>query len=271
MPDVRFETFGLNARLLAPPKPMAVIHHHHEVELNFAFRGAVTYLHRGAMQQLEAGRLTVFWGSTPHSLVAVEPNTEMAWITVPLAWVWSWDLPERFMRGLVEGKWWIAPPALADRYPVRAWVDELLHADEHDRRRLLLELQACFLSIARQSMDRSSPAGQRVSGGLQHVERMARCMAERYREDLTIAEIARVAGLHPNYAMPLFRRLSGVTIRDYLLQHRLTRAQQLLLTTDDKVLDVALASGFGSSSSFYDIFTRALKETPVEFRRRMRA
>lgn len=150
-------------------------------------------------------------------------------------------------------------------------MEELLRADEHDRRRLLLELQACFLAVARQPGEKIPAPAHRVSGGLQHVERMARCMAERYREDLTITDIARAAGLHPNYAMPLFRRLSGVTIRDYLLQHRLTRAQQLLLTTDDKVLDVALASGFGSSSAFYEIFTRVLKETPVEFRRRMRA
>lgn len=94
-------------------------------------------------------------------------------------------------------------------------------------------------------------------------------MAERFSEPLTIAEIAAAAGLHPNYAMPLFQRHCGITIRDYLLQHRLTRAQQLMLTSDAKVIDVAMASGFGSVSAFYAAFTRTLGEPPEHYRRRL--
>ena len=60
-----------------------------------------------------------------------------------------------------------------------------------------------------------------------------------------------------------------MTIRDYLLQYRITHAQRLLLTTDDKVIDVALASGFSSQSSFYAAFVRQVKTTPQAFRRRV--
>ena len=275
MPDVRFETFGLNAQLLRSPKPMGRIHHHHEVELNYVFRGGVTYLHRGTMRRLEAKRLALFWGSTPHSLVAVDPGTELAWITVPLAWVWAWGLPERFVRELMEGNWWYAPAKFGDRFQVRAWVQELRHPTRAQQRRLLLELEACFLWLADQASGAPEPATRWNEGestvGLQRVERMARCMAERFQEDLTVAVIARAAGLHPNYAMPLFRRHCGVTIRNYLVQYRLTHAQRLLLTTDDKVIDVALASGFSSQSSFYAAFARLVKETPQAFRRRMGA
>jgi AraC family transcriptional regulator, melibiose operon regulatory protein len=274
MRDVRFETFGLNARLLRLPKPMGRIHHHHEVELNYVFRGGVTYLHRGTMRRLESKRLGVFWGSTPHSLVAVDPGTEMAWITVPLAWVWAWGLPERFVRELMEGNWWYAPAAFGDRFQVKAWVKELYNPTRPQQRRLLLELEACFLWLADQAHSTTLDAAARWSegestAGLQRVERMARCMAERFQEDLTVAEIAKAAKLHPNYAMPLFRRHCGVTIRDYLLQYRITHAQRLLLTTDDKVIDVALASGFSSQSSFYAAFVKLVKDTPQAFRRRM--
>ena len=100
---------------------------------------------------------------------------------------------------------------------------------------------------------------------------MARFIAEKFQEDIATEDIARAAGLHPNYAMALFRRRCGLTLHDYLLQYRLTRAQQLLLTTDDKVVDVALGSGFGSVSTFYELFVRKLKITPIKFRRRMRS
>lgn len=275
MPDVRFETFGLNGRLLAPPKPMGRIHHHHEMELNLLFRGGVTYLHRGTVRRLEPGRLTAFWGSTLHGLVAVEPLSEMAWITVPLGWLWSWALPERFIRGLMEGHWWVAPSGYAARFPVCEWVRELAGASPAQQRRLLFELQGCLLWMAEHAASASASA-KSVStligaGSLRRVETMARCMAERFHEDLTVPEIARAAGLHPNYAMPLFRRHCGVTIRDYLQQYRLTNAQRLLLMTDDKVVDIAFTSGFGSLSAFYEIFQRQMKVTPQVFRHRMRA
>ena len=274
MKVVRFESFGLNAALCSPPKPMERIHHHHELELNIVFRGSVTYLHHGRMRRLEAGRLAAFWGSAPHSLVAVEEGSEMAWITVPLTWLWGWDLAPAFVRALLDGHWCIAPRGTGGRFAVREWVDELSAKGERASRRLLLELQACMLWLSEQAVPEKSGA-KRVAAldpgdGFRHVETMARCMAERFEEDLSVADIARAAGLHPNYAMPLFRRRCGVTIRDYLLQHRLTRAQQLLLTTDKKILDVALASGFRSLSAFYEVFTRSVKSTPADFRRRMR-
>jgi AraC-like DNA-binding protein len=274
MPDVSFETFGLNAELQKNPKPMGRIHHHHEVEMNFVFRGAVTYLHRGSVRRLSAGRLAVFWGSTPHSLVAVDPGSEMAWITVPLSWVWSWGLPERFTREIMEGHWWYAPPKFAGRFPVSAWVKELQNPTRAQQRRLLLELEACFLWLADQAPHAPAESPERwtkeeSAAGLRRVESMARLMAEKFQENLSVADIACAAGLHPNYAMPLFKRYCGVTVHSYLLQYRLTHAQRLLLTTDDKIIDVALASGFGSESAFYSAFSKLLKDTPQAFRRRM--
>jgi AraC-like DNA-binding protein len=274
MPDVRFETFGLNAEMRSPPVPMERIHHHHEVELNFVFSGSVSYLHRGRVFRLPAGRLAVFWGSTPHSLVAVEPGSEMAWVTVPLTWLWGWNLPARFLRGLLRGDWWLAPEGMHERFPVRDWAKELSRSRDRAPRGLLLELEACLLWLSERAIPEKSGGGRTATDptdGLRHVECMARCIAERFQENLTIAEVAKSAGLHPNYAMALFHRRCGVTIRDYMLQHRLTRAQQLLLTTNEKILDVALASGFGSQSAFYEAFTRAVKSTPAEFRLRMRA
>ncbi|HRP03666.1 MAG TPA: helix-turn-helix domain-containing protein [Opitutaceae bacterium] len=274
MPDVRFETFGLAARLLSPPRAMERIHHHSEIEINYLLKGEVTYLHRGVMRRLIPRRLTMFWGSTPHTLVAADRSSRMAWITVPLAWVWSWTLPARFVSGLMEGNWWVAPADNAGRFAVLDWVKELANANHQQQRRLLYELQACLLWMAEKADVEENPKRnarvKSVPNNLRHVEAMARCMAERYHEKLSIADVAGSAGLHPNYAMPLFQRLSGITIGDYLRQCRVTNAQRLLLLNDDKVVDVALACGFGSLSAFYEVFGRCVGESPQAFRRRMR-
>jgi len=271
--DVHFETFGFNSGLLSPVQPMGEIHFHHEVELNYLFRGRVTYLQRGGMHELTPHRLAVFWGSTPHNLVSADPDTEMAWITVPLSWIWMWELPEKFTQMLMEGHWWLAPKSGMDhRFPIRAWVEEMAGATPLRQRALFLELQACLLWMAEHSKLCSTHRQSALAAQgehLRHIETMARYMTEQFREDLNIAAIAAAAGLHPNYAMPLFRQHCGITIRNYLVQLRLAHAQRLILTTNQKMIDVALASGFHSLSSFYEAFSKVVKETPQAFRKQM--
>jgi transcriptional regulator GlxA family with amidase domain len=53
---------------------------------------------------------------------------------------------------------------------------------------------------------------------------------------------------------------------EYVTQYRLSHAQRLLATTDLKILDVALASGFGSASRFYQVFMAMCGLTPRDYR-----
>lgn len=268
MAELSLEQFGFAAMRLTPPAPMRRIHHHHEIELNFVFAGEVTYLHRGATRRLEAGRLAVFWGAVPHSLVDVTPGTDMAWITLPLAAVRGWGLAARFMRRLLEGQWILAPSGSGTRFPVAAWVDEIATgrkpaaADPGLRH----ELQGCLWWMSARAPAKTRDAARESGAGLGPVETMARVMAERYQEPVDVAAIAAMAGLHPNYAMNLFKKRCGLTIRGYLAQLRVTHAQRRLLESDAKIADVALESGFATSSAFYETFTRQVGMTPRAFR-----
>ncbi len=273
MARVNYEEIGLSANRLPGIQPMAGTHAHQEVELNFVFAGAVTYLHRGELRRLPAGRLSVFWGAVPHSLVAVEPGSELGWITVPLAWVRGWELDARFLARLIEGEWVLAPEGFAARFPVGGWVEELSAGGAEELRGLLHELQGCLQWLARRSV-RERAEGLAVGGageGWGPVEVMARVMAEGYLEPLTVAQVAAAARLHPNYAMTLFHRRCGITLRDYITQLRVTHAQRLLLDGDAKVADVAMESGFNTLSAFYEAFVRGVALTPRAYRARHRA
>ena len=54
--------------------------------------------------------------------------------------------------------------------------------------------------------------------------------------------------------MTLFRRVVGVPIKEHITRIRLSHAQMLLSNSDDKILSIAMDSGFGSLSSFYEAF-----------------
>ena len=103
-------------------------------------------------------------------------------------------------------------------------------------------------------------------GGLEKVEEMAQFIAVNHGRHLRVAEIAEAVNLHPNYAMSLFRKTFGISLVDYTTQHRISHAQRLLVTTDAKILDIALESGFGSLSRFYASFSAACGQSPKEYR-----
>lgn len=97
--------------------------------------------------------------------------------------------------------------------------------------------------------------------------RRAAWMAKYYCDPaLQTADFAKANGLHPNYAMSLFRRHSGIGIVDCLQQHRTFRARFLFSTTHEKIISNTLENGFGSFSRFYEVFQAHCGCTPQKFR-----
>lgn len=63
-----------------------------------------------------------------------------------------------------------------------------------------------------------------------------------------------------------FRRKTGSTVHNYLLQVRLERAKKLLMDPDEPVKSVALNTGFRYPSHFGQVFKERIGMTPQEFR-----
>ena len=59
----------------------------------------------------------------------------------------------------------------------------------------------------------------------------------------------------------------GRSIKEYLVDIRVIHAKMRLTNTNDKILTVALESGFGSLSSFYEIFHKNTGVSPARFRK----
>lgn len=86
-------------------------------------------------------------------------------------------------------------------------------------------------------------------------------------EELTVAEIAYKLNISVHYLCHLFKAETGITPIDYRNSIKLTKAKKLLISTDDKISDIALECGFGSASYFSKIFLNAERITPTEYRR----
>ncbi|MEW9554123.1 helix-turn-helix domain-containing protein [Nonomuraea sp. NPDC050783] len=90
---------------------------------------------------------------------------------------------------------------------------------------------------------------------------------ERLHRPLTVAALARQAGLSPRTLARRFHDATGTTPLRWLHAQRLSRARQLLESTDLPVDRVGQESGLGSAGNLRHHFIRAVGVTPTEYRR----
>jgi AraC family transcriptional regulator len=84
---------------------------------------------------------------------------------------------------------------------------------------------------------------------------------------LTLDAMAAQARLSPYHFLRTFERLTGVTPHQYVVRARLRHAAIRLAAGTDRVLDVALDSGFGDVSNFNRAFRAEFGVSPRAFRR----
>jgi len=85
-------------------------------------------------------------------------------------------------------------------------------------------------------------------------------------ERLALADIARAAGYSAYHFSRLFLALSGDTVMGYVRKRRLTRAAEALLAGEDRLIDIALESGFESQAAFTRAFKRHFGVPPGRIR-----
>lgn len=108
-------------------------------------------------------------------------------------------------------------------------------------------------------------------GAEARVTRVVRAVDRAIEDDparaLTLARLAREAGLSPYHFLRTFTRVTGVTPHQYILRARLRHAAARLLGGPSaRILDVALEAGFGDVSNFNRAFRAEFGVSPRVYR-----
>ena len=92
---------------------------------------------------------------------------------------------------------------------------------------------------------------------------------EHYAEKIYIRDLANLCQLNEQYFTRFFGNNVGISPLEYINRYRVEKAVDLLSKGEDKVLDVAKATGFHNQGNFIKIFKSIMGETPHQYRKRL--
>jgi AraC-like DNA-binding protein len=132
------------------------------------------------------------------------------------------------------------------------------HFDEAGDRCVQFAFTGEFLERVRTWIG-ASGLGEQFARAVRFIEAnsAARCSLDRLSTE---------AGLSAYHFLRVFRRTTGQTPHRYVQAVRLRQAAKRLETTQDKIVDIAAAVGFGDLSNFNASFVRAFGRQPSVYR-----
>jgi AraC-like DNA-binding protein len=128
---------------------------------------------------------------------------------------------------------------------------------------LLTLLQRCHRrgSPRTEMLESRRKALERVAGALDFIQ-------DHFREDISLDDAAREAGMSPHYFSTYFKKATGSSFVETLTRLRVCKARELAMGTDRTIADIAMDCGFNNAANFYRAYRRVFGVSPGDERRR---
>jgi AraC-like DNA-binding protein len=132
---------------------------------------------------------------------------------------------------------------------------------------LFLELLCALMKLKKENMYIPQRAGNPLVGKIQEV---VAYLHAHYNQSLNLEGMARKFNISRYYLARQFKHITGYTFITYIQLIRVRRSQELLMTTQLKIIDIAENCGFGSLSQFNRTFLQHCGMSPLKYRRQYR-
>ncbi len=131
--------------------------------------------------------------------------------------------------------------------------------------------QACLYqligTILNEHLYEETGAGLKAGERLNSMKEVLAYISEHYGSNVTLNELAKIAGMNPKYFCRYFHGMTERTPIDYLNYYRIESACEMLSTKDISIKEVAISCGFNDESYFIKTFSKYKGITPKQFSR----
>lgn len=285
-PDRRFyakvKAFGRFGIRWFDPQLMPAGHWHGHIEFNWLTDGSMGYLFDGRPVEIPPRRLVMFWAGIPHQTVSLDRgangDSRQCNVYLPLDTFLYMSNHEALREAMIGGSIIMLPEDAVDGGVLGRWYQDYRSGNAERTDILKSEIAAMLRRTALIGWEELLPpwieaAGPetRSASPVHYVVAMVRHVLENLSEPLSTKDVAKVVGLHPNYALNLFTRVMRIPLRRFIIRMRLIRARALLFEGNLSITNVAFQSGFTSLSQFYAHFRAAYDLTPLEMQQNLGA
>jgi YesN/AraC family two-component response regulator len=118
-----------------------------------------------------------------------------------------------------------------------------------------LKSRAVFTDIIHTILTMIFYKGQSINSD-DRIKRVKKYMLDNYNEDIQIKKLSDKVDLHPVYLGALFKKETGITIKEYITKIRINYAENLLSMENASVSKVAIQCGFDDIYYFSKVFKK---------------
>lgn len=279
-PDRQFyaqsKAFGRFGMRWFAPQVMPAEHAHGHIELNWLTSGGMDYVLDGRAVTVPSKRLVMFWAGISHQTMAVDSgagDARQCNVYLPLDSFLHMPNLGRLTETMLGGGMIALSPETIGEDTLHRWYDDYRSGNAERADILKAEIAIMLRRAAVMGWDElmapwieSEGSPTRAATPLRYAVAMLRHILENLSAPLRAQDVAKVVGLHPNYALNLFTEVMRVPMHKFVVRMRLIRARSLLFEGNLSIENVAFESGFTALSQFYVQFRQAYGLTPRQMR-----
>lgn len=252
-------------------------HWHPEYELNYIYRGPVTFFISGRSCTLQTGELLFVEKNRIHSCFdAVCDEIHYVSIVFGEDFVFSSQkdfLYQKYLFPLFQ-KHFAFPAVVTADTPggpdILSCVQRFLALYSEKKFAYELSLRSELLRLFQLALEHDlyceSPDSEPPQNSLIHQALLT--IRETYMQPLSIHELAASDHVTHSYFCRLFKASVGKSPKEYLLDYRISAACSLLVQTEDPISSVAYACGFDDGNYFARCFKKKMGLSPTSYRKK---
>jgi len=259
---------GLHHARLEPESFGTHEHHAHQITVPFNQAKGVTSWHSSAQhkeQMVQVGQCYVAPSGQPHGLT-LDHTGELVNFYVTPEFIAS-AIPETTTASPLEIiEFQISDDPLIRQLAATVRTDRLLHGSSN---KLFLESVLNVLAVHLVNSYAVSKVQVPEVGKLPNhlLVKVREYIEANEASEISIADLASLTSYSTVHFTRMFKKATGQTPREYLIYHRVSKAKQLLASTNLSIVEVAYYSGFGSHAHFSTQFRRLTGTTPQAYRK----
>jgi len=251
------------------------IHLHDEIEIVFIIKGYCKIWLSGDWIYLKQNQLLLIGSRQVHYFEMIEPNTEQIILQINLNYL----LRDQQLRNEIMLKFSNNGFTIEQQSTQYAEILKLLlefdttYASTKAFKELQLYGRAYdildWLLQYKEKKDNSNHKKVRGNANdyLIILEQIMTYIEKKYKESLTLEDLANSINLSKWYLCHLIKDATGMTFTEYVHLYRLQQVQQQLINTQSRVTEIALDNGFKSLKTFNRVFKKYVGCSPTAYRK----